>query len=214
MVLDINDLAIDRGQFVAILGPNGAGKTTLARIACGLDRPKHGTLEMDGRPTRRNALAGASFYFSQDCDYQLFADSVSEEILLSRDEGVETVRKAEAVMARLGLETLRERHPTSLSRGQKQRVCAACALMKRPALIVLDEPTSGLDAATMEVVGSLFRDAADDGVAVVAITHDYEFAVRFADRAIVMEEGRIVADYRLDGDGIQRLARWFFASRQ
>jgi energy-coupling factor transport system ATP-binding protein len=213
-VLDVDEITINRGEFAVIVGPNGAGKTTLARIACGLDRPNHGTVMINGRPARRNALSSMSYYFSQDCDYQLFADSVAEEILLTRVADAETARKAEEVMARLGLEALRERHPASLSRGQKQRVCAACALMKRPALVVLDEPTSGLDAATMGVVGSLFRAAADDGAAIVAITHDYEFATCFADRVIVMELGRIEADYRLYDDGGRRLAARFFGAGQ
>lgn len=212
-ILSIDKMGINRGECTVIVGPNGAGKSTLGRIVCGLEHSSKGEVRLNGRKAGRSLLSHCSYYFSQDCDYQLFADSVAEEILLNHKPLPEVLSRAERLIESLGLAPFRDRHPISLSRGQKQRVCAACALMKQPDLIFLDEPTSGLDAGTMKSVGRLFKHTATKmNIAVVAITHDYEFAIRFADRVLVMSKGKISVDFPLDSNGKKRLAKWFFSN--
>lgn len=128
----------------------------------------------------------------QDVNYQLFADSVRGELLLStpyRDEfdaPEDVLQAADRILADLDLMELSDRHPMSLSGGQKQRTAIASALMCNKELIVLDEPTSGLDLKHMRQVGALLRTLADRGKAVLVVTHDEELAAQWCDEVVMI----------------------------
>ena len=202
----IADLSLCGGEIIGLMGHNGAGKSTLVRTLCGLQKPLSGQVFLHDQPARSTALTRAGFLVMQDVNYQLFSDSVREEVLLGLGEAddavpasLQTVRSvngavttlgelADDVLAQLDLLPFTDRHPMSLSGGQKQRLAIASAIMCGKELIVLDEPTSGLDRAHMMQVGALLRQLADDGRAVLVVTHDEELAALWCDRIINLDD--------------------------
>ena len=184
----IPDVALHPGEIVALMGRNGAGKSTLVRTLCGLLRPRSGSILLHGVPAKPAALTRAGFLVMQDVNYQLFADGVREELLLGADESdASTVACADAILDALDLTAFADRHPMSLSGGQKQRLAIASALMCDKELLIFDEPTSGLDLHHMMQVGALLRRLADDGKAVLVVTHDEELAAGWCDRVLDLD---------------------------
>ncbi len=174
------DFTLAYGEIVGLMGHNGIGKSTLARTLCGLLKPLGGQILWDGAPAKPRNCTRRSFLVMQDVNYQLFSDSVREEVLL----GAAHPEHCDTVLAALGLTALAERHPMSLSGGQKQRVVVAAAMLSGKDLIVLDEPTSGLDHAHMQQVGQLLQQLKQAGKIVLVITHDEELAADWCDRVI------------------------------
>ncbi len=174
------DFSLAYGEIVGLMGHNGIGKSTLARTLCGLMKPLGGQIRWDGVPARPRSCTRRSFLVMQDVNYQLFSDSVREEVLL----GAAHPERCDEVLSTLGLTQLAERHPMSLSGGQKQRVVVAAAMLSGKDLIVLDEPTSGLDYAHMQQVGVLLQQLKQAGKIVLVITHDEELAADWCDRVI------------------------------
>lgn len=177
------DLAFAKGEIVGLMGRNGLGKSTLARTLCGLLKPLGGKILWNGAPASARECLRRSFLVMQDVNYQLFSDSVQEEILL----GAAHPEACPAVMQALGLEAFADRHPMSLSGGQKQRVVVAAAMLSDKPLILLDEPTSGLDRGSMEQVGQLLQQLKQQGKTILVITHDEELAADWCDRVILLE---------------------------
>ena len=174
------------------MGHNGVGKTTLVRTLVGLAKPLAGNVLRHGETASSAELTRHGFLVMQDVNYQLFADSVRGELLLSTPchtefDAPEDIRQtADRILADLDLAELADRHPMSLSGGQKQRTAIASALMCDKELIVLDEPTSGLDLRHMRQVGALLRDLADRGKAVLVVTHDEELAAEWCDTVVLL----------------------------
>ncbi len=169
---------------MGLMGHNGIGKSTLARTLCGLMEPLAGQILWDGHAASAKQRLHKSFLVMQDVNYQLFSDSVREEILL----GAAHPEQADAVMQALGLEALADRHPMSLSGGQKQRVVVAAAMLSDKQLILLDEPTSGLDKGNMEQVGRLLQQLKAQSRTLVVITHDEELAADWCDRIVALQD--------------------------
>ncbi len=193
MILDI-DLEIEKGSFVALSGVSGSGKTTLLRVLAGLEKA-NGEVVMDeavwlsgGRvlpPQNR----GVGMLFQS---YALFPNMSVEENLLyvSKDKAL-----AQKLMGMTGLTVLRDRKPRTLSGGQQQRVALCRAMMGRPQLLLLDEPLSALDpvmrAALQQEILSLHREF---GTTTVMVSHEPSEIYRMAERVLVLEQGRIIAD--------------------
>lgn len=202
-VLDGLDLSLEPGRVLGIVGRNGAGKTTLLRCLAGLTRERAGTVAVDGAPVAARRRPGLVHLVMQEPGYQLFADSARAELHRESDEA------ADAMLAAFGLAACAERHPLALSGGERQRLAVAAGLAQGARVLVLDEPTSGLDRANMERVAAVLRRAAADGVAVVLVTHDYEFLCAVCDEAAEVEGGRIQARYPLDDAGLARVRARF-----
>ena len=192
------DFKIGHGEKVALLGPNGAGKSTLLLHTDGLLLPASGEVVVCGMPVERKTLAdvrrrvGMVF---QNPDDQLFMPTVEEDVAfgplnMGLDAG-EVGMRISAAMRAVGAEGLRKRSPMQLSGGQKRAVALAAVLAMRPQILVLDEPTANLDGRTrrslMSVLGRI------DSTCIMA-THDLAMARALCTRAIVMDEGRVVAD--------------------
>ncbi len=191
------DLAIDEGEFVVLLGPSGCGKTTTLRMIAGLERPTSGAIRFDGsdvtqlRPSQRDV--GFVFQF-----YALYPHlSVEENVAFPLEcAGVrrsERERSVAAVLARLGLDALREKLPRELSGGDQQRVALARAMVRSPRLFLMDEPLGTLDTdLRLSMCEFLRARQLELRVTTVYVTHDQEEALRLADRIVVMSEGRIL----------------------
>jgi energy-coupling factor transport system ATP-binding protein len=189
------DLRVDSGRITAITGPNGAGKSTLALTMAGLLRPEGGRLEpgapMAGargtEPWRwrsRDLLTRIGTVF-QHPEHQFLTGSVLAELEVGpralKMSPAERRERIEPLLASLRLEALTAANPFTLSGGEKRRLSVATALATRPRMLVLDEPTFGQDANTWRELARLIADLRDEGVGVVAVTHDETFIDAVAD---------------------------------
>jgi sulfonate transport system ATP-binding protein len=188
------DLAIDPGQFVVIVGRSGSGKSTLLRLLAGLETPDDGQVQLGGLAPQQ-AAAGLRVMFQDGrlLPWRRVLDNVA--LGLSPAERP----RAEAALRAVGLEDRAQDWPRVLSGGQKQRVALARALAANPELVLLDEPLGALDALTrLEMQGlieSLWRQS---GFTAVLVTHDVAEAVLLADRILLIEDGGIALDLRVD----------------
>ena len=169
-------------EIMGIVGANGIGKSTLARAMCGLCG---GRQEMSWGRTPRARLRSA-YYMMQDVDYQLFFDTVENEVLAGRRDVDEAcLEEVARIVREIDLWDTRTEHPHNLSGGQKQRLALANAFLSEKRLIVLDEPTSGLDYLHMERIASLVRALAARRP-VVVITHDVELLLKTGTSALLV----------------------------
>jgi ABC-2 type transport system ATP-binding protein len=191
-VLDRFDLGIGRGEVTALLGPNGAGKTTSVSLMTGRLRPDSGKALLFGLdPTRPAARArmGVMLQAAGLPDVMTVSELVALQSGYYRD-----ARSLAETLAVAGLADLEHRRCGALSGGQARRVQYALAICGRPDLLILDEPTAAMDRAAARALWATVREAAADGAAVLMTTHDLAEADTLADRVVVMDAGRIVAD--------------------
>ncbi|MCL4290496.1 MAG: ABC transporter ATP-binding protein [Thermoleophilia bacterium] len=194
--VDRVDLAVERGEFLALLGPSGCGKTTLLRLVAGFEEPDAGTVEIDGEP-----VAGGGVWVRPDRrsvgmvfqDYALFPHlSVEANVGFGLPRRERAARVAETLDL-VGLAGHGPRFPHELSGGQQQRVALARAIAPQPAIVLLDEPWSNIDpllrTSMREELASILRAV---GVTVVLVTHEREEAFSIADRIALMHDGRVV----------------------
>ncbi|SHH82454.1 energy-coupling factor transport system ATP-binding protein [Sporobacter termitidis DSM 10068] len=166
------DFALCPGTVTALTGGNGTGKTTLCKILCGLLSPQKGKVLSGDKTLSRAARREGSYFVMQDADYQLYTDSVGNELVLGRAMTDVLRKRAYEALDLFGLMHLKDRHPASLSGGEKQRVTLAAAFCTDADLIVLDEPTSGLDAINVQRLVRYVQILAREGKTVIVITHD------------------------------------------
>jgi putative ABC transport system ATP-binding protein len=206
------DATFHRGTFTAVMGPSGSGKSTLLHAAAGLDRPTSGRVWIGDTELSRlsetnlTKLRRTRIGFVFQAFNLISALTVEENIVLPlRLSGTHPDRRWLAqVVERVGLGPRLRHRPAELSGGQQQRVAIARALAMRPEVIFSDEPTGALDTQTAAEVLSLLRSVVDDhGQTVVMVTHD-PVAASYADRVVVLADGRIVHD--LPQPGADRIA--------
>jgi len=204
-VLHDVDLDIREGDFVAVIGANGAGKTTLVQAIAGVVRPPRGTIRIGdldvGRADSRTLSARVGFVF-QNPEHQFIAHTVFDELahgLRLRHVPEDDVRaRTEALLDRFGLRDKAATHPFRLSGGQKRRLSvgtalAGAALDGGAPLLVLDEPTFGQDRARADEILSLLRDLNAEGTTIVVVTHDMQLVTEYADRTVILRDGRVAA---------------------
>lgn len=175
------------GAVTVVSGVNGVGKTTLARVLCGALREQGGRVLRGDESISRSDRRRSSYFVMQDADYQLYAGSVSDEVVLGRRMDEALKNRAWTALDAFGLRDLADRHPLSLSGGQKQRVTLAAAYCSDADLVVLDEPTSGLDGRGAKQISDWCRTLAEFGKTIVIITHDQLLVNLAADAVIELE---------------------------
>ena len=206
-LIDI-DLAIERGEFVAVVGQSGSGKSTLLNLLAGIDRPSCGEIMIDGQALHqlsekalsawRGRSIGIVFQF-----FQLLPTlTAAENVMLPMDFGKrwparERRPRALALLERLGVADQADKLPAALSGGQQQRVAVARALANAPAILLADEPTGNLDSHTAHALLEVLSDLVRDGQTVVMVTHEPS-AIRHATRAVALADGRIVETAHAD----------------
>jgi putative ABC transport system ATP-binding protein len=199
------DLAVSRGEFLAVTGSSGSGKTTLLQCLSGLDDVDAGVVTLNGEdvhrlPERRRAAQRArevGFVFQSLNLLPVFSavENVEVPLLISGTAPGEARRRARMALERVGLARRLDHRPGELSGGEQQRVAIARALAARPEIVWADEPTGSLDAATTEEVVGLLEELNAEGMTLVLITHDPHVAAR-ANRRVVMRDGGILEDTR------------------
>ncbi|HMM89306.1 ABC transporter ATP-binding protein [Bradyrhizobium sp.] len=197
------DLAVNKGEFVAITGPSGSGKSSLLYLLGLLDAPSEGEVMICGQPTSKLSesdradvrLTKCGFVFQFHFLLPEFT-SLDNVLLPMRAAGKmaekEMQERGLALLGSLGLAEHANKRPNQLSGGQRQRVAIARALANRPEIIVADEPTGALDTKSTEQVFAILRDIADNGQTVIVVTHDPALAAR-ADRRIHIVDGKVAA---------------------
>ncbi len=208
-VLDKISFSVRRGEIVGLVGHNGAGKSSLAEVLCGLRDEQAGVIRINGKRALPKERMKQTYYVMQDADYQLFTESVEEELLLGGAKDKAALQKAEFIMDFLGLTEFRRCHPAALSGGQKQRVSIAVAYMKDADILCFDEPTSGLDLENMKRTGALLRKLAEDGKTILVISHDVELLAAACTRIVRIEGGVVADDYSVAPENAKRLHQVF-----
>ena len=202
--LDGVDLAIGKGEFVAIMGPSGSGKSTAMNIIGCLDRPtggsyrfngvEVGTLDQDQRAILRRHFLGFVFQGFNLLPRTTALENVELPLIYKGQPKGERRARAMDALARVGLQGREHHSPAELSGGQQQRVAIARALASEPMVILADEPTGNLDTKrSVEIMELLVRLNRDAGLTIVMVTHEEDMAA-FASRLVVFTDGRVVRD--------------------
>jgi len=204
-VLHHIDLAVKKGEMVALLGPNGSGKTTLLKLVSGVLRPNWGEIHLDGSilsQIKRRKVAQCVAVVPQQFSMP-FAFTLGEVVLLGRtpfhslfsNDGEQDHRVVQQVIECIGIAALKERFFNELSGGERQKAILAMALAQEPKLLLLDEPTAHLDinhqVEILDLVKSLNR---EQWLTVIGAVHDLNLAALYFDRIILLKEGRIFDD--------------------
>ncbi|MBA2174858.1 ABC transporter ATP-binding protein [Halobacillus locisalis] len=197
------DVTIHEGEWIAIAGENGSGKSSLSKILAGIQKPSSGTVFLKGRPLKKwaqQALRKEIGYVFQNPEHQFIADSVYDEVAFSlRHSGIAEEEQQTLVQETLAfcrLEGMEHQHPFLLSQGQKRRLSVATMIVDQQRLLFLDEPTFGQDERSTAELMALLEQKHDNGITIVMITHDMELVDRYADRVLVIKEGRLAFNDR------------------
>jgi len=203
VLLDVS-LKVEKGDVVAILGPSGSGKTTLLRCVNGLEKADRGEMIFDGkkydmaRLTRREMTGirrKTAFVFQ---NYNLFLNkTVLQNVTLGLTSGrgvhrAEAEARAMEALRKVGMDGRRDAYPRELSGGQQQRVAIARGVVTNPDIIYFDEPTSALDPELIGEVLSVMRDLAAEGMTMLVVTHEMNFARNVSTKVLFMDGGRVI----------------------
>jgi ABC-type polar amino acid transport system ATPase subunit len=203
------NLDVQVGEVVVIIGPSGSGKSTFLRCLNFLEEPTAGTVEIDsvlipaGEPSRehqahiRRIRAKMGMVFQQ---FNLFphmtvlGNVIEGPVTVKKVPREEAVRKADELLEWVGLSDKRNEFPSRLSGGQQQRVAIARSLAMEPKIMLFDEPTSALDPELIKEVIDVMERLARDGMTMIAVTHEMQFARNVADRVLIMDEGKWIEE--------------------
>ena len=203
VALDEVNLSVERGEFVAIMGPSGSGKSTLMNVIGLLDRPTYGKYLLDGRHVARlrsNQRArvrrdkvGFIFQSFNLLPRMTVLENVALPLAYKGVLQTKRLKRAAAILERVGLSDREYFYPHQLSGGQAQRVAIARALINDPQIIIADEPTGNLDSASSRLVMELLSDLHKAGNTILMVTHNPSLT-KYANRVVFMHDGSIVAD--------------------
>ena len=201
--VDALDLTIYGGEFYALVGPNGAGKTTTLRMVVGLLKPDAGSICIGGIDALSDPVAAKQITAWLSDEPMIYDKLTPYEYLefvagLWRIDPAVAQARARELIGWLGLEPHAHERCEGFSRGMRQKVALAGALVHDPKLIILDEPLTGLDAGTARQVKDVLRARVREGGTVIMTTHILEVAERMADRIGVIARGRLIAEGTLD----------------
>ena len=200
-VLNGIDLAIEKGEMVAVKGSSGAGKSTLLHIIGCLDKPTKGIYNLDEADVSKESSANLSIIRNKKFGFvvQNFAlvedddalQNVAIPLLFSKTSFSLIDALAMEQLHQLGIENLAKQKVSKLSGGEKQRVAIARALVNRPEVILADEPTGALDKKNSTVIMNIFKDLNEKGKTIIIVTHE-EFVAKACDRIITISDGKII----------------------
>ncbi|MDU5437777.1 ABC transporter ATP-binding protein, partial [Peptoniphilus lacydonensis] len=181
-ILSIKDLKFSYGNIIGIVGENGIGKSTLAKIICGLYKENKGKILRDGENLNIKSRLNESLLIMQEVNYQLFTDTVKDEIVLTSN--IKDDNALDTWLKDMELKNIGDRNPHTLSGGQKQRVIILSALLSDKKILFFDEPTSGLDYRNMKIVAKNIKKVKEKDKLILIISHDVEFLESVCDKVI------------------------------
>ena len=189
------------GEIVALMGRNGSGKSTLLRTVVGLHKSASGIIRLSGTNIVPLGVAARCMqigYLPQDPNAMLFAETVEAEVIATlknhKTPVAERAAKTATILKMLHIDHLANAYPRDLSTGERQRVALAAILVTNPRILLLDEPTRGLDGGAKHNLGNLLRERRANGIGILVVTHDVEFAAELADRIVIVAQGEVIAD--------------------
>jgi ABC-type polar amino acid transport system ATPase subunit len=203
------DLEVQPGEVLVVIGPSGSGKSTFLRCLNFLEEPTAGTIEIDGmvipagEPSRKNQQDILTIRAKMGMVFQQFnlfphmtvvGNVIEGPVTVRKMTKKEAVEKAEELLAWVGLSEKRDEFPARLSGGQQQRVAIARSLAMEPSIMLFDEPTSALDPELVGEVIDVMERLAKEGMTIVAVTHEMQFARNVADRVLIMDEGQWIEE--------------------
>ena len=203
--LRVQNLKMEFGKVIALTGKNGQGKSTFAQCLTGLLKAKKDSVLLNGKKINTKQRLELSYMVLQDVGYQLFTESVEDEIALGKNKKIkpeqntkaknkeERVSDVEAILKAMNLTELKDKHPLSLSGGQKQRVSIGAAISSGARVIIMDEPTSGMDYFHMKETAKLINSIRSNQTLILIISHDFEFLSLVTDEIILMEKGAVIS---------------------
>jgi ABC-2 type transport system ATP-binding protein len=197
-ILNVN-MKLAPGEIGGYVGPNGAGQSTTVKIITGVLRPSEGRVLFEGKDIRENLVSFRSVmgYVPEEAHLYTYLTSLEYLQLVGRLRGMSEALidlKANKLLSLLGLISWRHSPMTVYSKGMKQRVLIAAALMHDPRLLIFDEPLSGLDVVSARLFKDLLQSLAGQGKAILYISHVLEVVERVCDRVMVINQGKILAD--------------------
>lgn len=201
--LDGVSLTVKEGEFVAIQGTSGSGKSTLLNMVGGLDHPTTGQVFFNSKPLGPFTKKEMARYrrYSVGMIFQNFnliptmtaEENVGLALAFGGLRGVQRRNRAGDLLGRVGLSDRLTHRPSELSGGEQQRVAIARALANNPKVLLADEPTGNLDSTRAHELLALLREmVSNDALTILMVTHDHELATSFADRIILMKDGRVI----------------------
>lgn len=209
-VLRSVDLQVEAGEVICIIGPSGSGKSTLLRTINHLEVPTAGEIHVNGMFINDTSLKGKAFdkhlckvrtnlgmvfqHFHLFPHMSILQNVIEGPVQVLKQNRAEAEEKAMQLLTSVGLADKRDAYPDMLSGGQKQRVAIVRALAMNPSVMLFDEPTSALDPELVGEVLSVMEGLAKEGMTMLIVTHEMEFARKVADRVIFMDGGFIVEE--------------------
>jgi putative ABC transport system ATP-binding protein len=207
LIYAVNEVSLDiqSGEFVALLGSSGSGKSTLLNLLAGLDRPTSGAIHVKDRDLAaldsvelaryRRDTVGMVFQSFNLLPRMTLEENVELPLRLAEVERGEREARVAESLERVRLGGRRKHRPTELSGGEQQRGALARALVNRPAILFADEPTGNLDSVNGEQILSLLKEIQGSlGMTIIMVTHERPLAERFANRIVVLSDGRLVSN--------------------
>jgi len=194
-VLNALSLQLEGDQLTCLLGQNGAGKTTLLRILAGLQKPNGGQILLDGQPLQENFRRQIGAVMHQTFLYEYLTALENLRFYAQLYQVPSDTRILKEALARVGLGKVCEVPVRIFSRGMKQRLTIARALIADPKLLLFDEPYTGLDLSGCQLLNELLVEEKAKGRIILATTHEFEFVRQVADRFVILNKGRLVDDF-------------------
>lgn len=190
---------IKKGERIVIIGPSGSGKSTFLRCLNYLEKPTSGKITFEGKKINEKNIVdvrkkiGMVFQSFNLLKNLTIIENITiapiKTNLLSKEEAI---KKGIDLLKRIGLEDKKDNYPSDLSGGEQQRIAIIRSLMMNPDIILFDEPTSALDPQTIDEVLNLMKEVANNGMTMIVVTHEINFAKNFATRILFMSDGQIV----------------------
>ena len=205
LILRSVDLSIKKGETVAILGPNGAGKSTLLKVLATLIKPTSGLIKVNGMDLKKNhiqikKIMGYLPHSSLLYDHYTPLENI---VFFGNIYGVKNVeQRAIELVKEVGLSFFLNEPVKNFSRGMIQRIAIARAIVHEPDILLLDEPHTGLDPGAIGILNNVILSMKAKGTTTLMVTHDFKQAAEICDRIIIVKNGKIVDDFRIENQNL------------
>ncbi len=194
-ILDGLSLTVYEGEWLSIVGANGTGKSTLLKIMAGLDKPQRGSVKYNGQKVKKQ-LPHEIGYLPQNPKLYFLHDTIETELeeIIIHHQLPSGEKRMEELLDAFNISNLKKRHPYDVSGGEMQKAALAGVLLPQPKLLLVDEPTKGLDPEAKQGFGKLLKTLQKQGLTIVMVTHDIEFAAKYSTRCAMMFQGSITTE--------------------